>query len=184
MKGFLSFLFVALIAVLIIAGCYNGLVNKQADVTEKRAQIEAQLQRRFDLVPNLVESVKGAMKQEQAVFTAIADARTKYAGAAPNSSEKIKAGSEYESAIGRLLVVMENYPQLTSIDTVKDLMTQLEGTENRVTVSRERYNESTRIYNEAIKKFPTVLIARFLGFSEEPMFQSVEEAKVAPKVQL
>src|SRR3990167_6184705 len=164
-----------------LMGLYNGLVGKRAEVQTQRAQVETQLQRRFDLVPNLVGAVKGAMKQEQAVFSAIADARTKYAGAPAGSKEKVEAANQYESALGRLLVIMENYPQLKSIDTVQDLMTQLEGTENRVSVARQRYNEAVQVYNVSIRTFPTNLLAGMFGFTEEPLFQAVEGAQTAPK---
>src|SRR5947209_19083576 len=120
-----------------IIGSYNHLVQLHIEAQTLQAQIETQLQRRFDLVPNLVGAVKGAMSQEQAVFKAIANARTQYAGAKPGTPDKIAAASNYESAIGRLLVVMENYPELKSINTVQDLMTELEGTENRISVRSE-----------------------------------------------
>jgi len=110
---------------------YNRLVTSSEGVDNQWAQVESQYQRRFDLIPNLVASVQGAMKQEQAVFLAIAEARTRYSGAT-NPSDKAAAASEVESAFARLLVVMENYPQLKSADTVQTLMAQIEGTENRV----------------------------------------------------
>ena len=180
MKGFLIGLGVVVLILFIIggsiAGTYNSLVAQRVDVTKAQADIEAQLQRRFDLVPSLVSSVKGAMHQEQAVFDAIAEARTKYAGAAAGSSDKITAGAQYESAIGRLLVVMENYPELKSIGTVSDLMTQLEGTENRISVARQRYNEVVQTYNTSIKTFPTNIIAGMFGFQEAKMFESVTGA--------
>lgn len=175
-----------LLAALFIGGIlvsnYNGLITSKTNVETSRAQIEAELQRRFDLVPGLVSSVRGAMKQEQAVFDGIAEARTRYAGAPTNSSEKIQAGQQYESALSRLLVVMENYPQLQSIGTVKDLMVQLEGTENRLSVARTRYNEVVQTHNTRVRQFPTNLMAGLFGIKEESLFQSDEGAKSSPKV--
>src|SRR3990167_3703067 len=112
-----GFLLIGLIFFSWITGTYNGLVTQRTEFQTQQGQVETQLQRRFDLVPNLVGAVKGAMKQEQAVFSAIADARTKYAGAPAGSKEKVEAANQYKSALGRLLVIMENYPQLKSIDT-------------------------------------------------------------------
>jgi LemA protein len=165
-----------------VAGQYNGLISLRVETQTQQGQIEAQLQRRFDLVPNLVGAVKGAMAQEQAVFKAIADARTKYAGAAPGSSEKLAAGTQYESAIGRLLVVMENYPQLKSVEVVQDLMVQLEGTENRISVARQRYNEAVQPYNQRLQSFPTNIIGGIFGFKDAAFFKGAEGSDVAPKV--
>lgn len=165
-----------------LIGNYNSLISSKTDVEKERAQIETQLQRRFDLVPSLVSSVRGSMKQEQAVFGAIAEARTRYASTEPNTSERVEAGAQYESALSRLLVVMENYPQLQSIDTVKDLMTQIEGTENRVSVARTRYNEVVLVHNKKVRSFPTNILAGFFRIKEEPMFDAVAESDTAPKV--
>lgn len=160
---------------------YNGLVASREAVSGQWAQVESQYQRRFDLVPNLVESVKGTMKQEQAVFGAIAEARTRYAGA-QTVGDKATAASEYESAISRLLIVMEQYPQLKSIDTVTTLMSQLEGTENRIAVERQRFNQAAESYNVTIKRFPTSVIAGFGGFETVKYTKAQAEAETAPKV--
>lgn len=175
-------LFVGFSIVSALAGSYNNLVGLRESARTELSQVETQLQRRFDLVPNLVATVKGAMKQEQAVFGAIAEARTKYAGAPAGSSEKLQAANQYESALGRLLVVMENYPQLQSIGTVKDLMVSLEGTENRIGVARQRYNENVKGYNQTLQTFPTNIIGGMFGFTQMSRFESVDEAKVAPVV--
>src|SRR5438067_1413818 len=167
-----------------ITGLYNHLIQLRVEAQTQQAQIETQLQRRFDLIPNLVGAVKGAMAQEQAVFKAIADARTQYAGAKSGTPDKIVAASNYESAIGRLLVVMENYPELKSIHTVQDLMTELEGTENRISVARQRYNEAARDYNQVRQSFPTLIIAGMFGFQEQPLFTVVAGVQTAPKVDL
>ncbi|MBM3272045.1 LemA family protein [Candidatus Kaiserbacteria bacterium] len=164
-------------------GKYNGLVTQNEGIDAQWAQVESQYQRRFDLIPNLVASVQGAMKQEQAVFTAIADARTRYAGAATPET-KAAAATQVESALGRLLVVMENYPQLASIGTVQSLMAELAGTENRVSVERMRYNEMVRDYNVSVKVFPGAVVARVFGFGPRTMFEAAAGAEVAPKVEL
>ncbi|MCL5782123.1 MAG: LemA family protein [Patescibacteria group bacterium] len=161
---------------------YNGLVTLNEAATAQWQQVEAQYQRRVDLIPNLVESVKGAMKQEQTVFTALADARTRYSGAA-TVSEKAAAAGQVESALGRLLAVVENYPTLKSSDTVQNLMTQLESTENRVSVQRQRYNDAVRTYEVAIKRFPRSVIASIFGFTDINYFEAAPGAENAPQVQ-
>ena len=165
-------------------GTYNRLIKLQTDVDTQYAQIETQLQRRFDLIPSLVGAVKGTLKQEQKVFGDIAAARTQYAGAPSKSQEKLDAANNFESAIGRLLVIMENYPVLQSNSTVKDLMVQLEGSENRISVARQRYNETARDYNRARRVFPTNFIANLMGLQDAPFFDAVEGAEVAPTVDL
>lgn len=167
----------------IFMGSYNGLVVQNQNVDTAWAQVESQYQRRFDLIPNLVGAVKGTMAQEQAVFGAIANARAHYANAG-TTNDKVQATNQYESAISRLLVVMENYPQLKSIDTVNRLMDELSGTENRVQVSRDRYNESVRIFDTQIKSFPTNVLAGMFGFTARDYFQSDEAASKAPVVDL
>ncbi len=163
-------------------GSYNRLISAEENVNNKWAQVETQYQRRFDLIPNLVESVKGAMEQEQEVFGEIAEARTRYAGA-ETVDEKVKAAGEVESALARLLVIMENYPELKSIEAVQTLMAQLEGTENRISVERKRYNDAVKSYNLLTKRLPTNLIARLFGFEEKPYFESVEGADAPPGVE-
>ncbi|MBI4034036.1 MAG: LemA family protein [Candidatus Brennerbacteria bacterium] len=160
---------------------YNGLITKSENVTNQWAQVETQYQRRFDLIPNLVESVKGIFEQEQTVFSNLAEARTRYAGAV-TISEKAAAATEVESALARLLVVVENYPQLRSSESVQTLMVQLEGTENRVSVERKRYNDAVRTLNVAVKRFPTNVIAGIFGFSEETYFEAAEGAEAVPEV--
>lgn len=172
---------VVLIGVLYIWSSYNNLVTLNEGVSTAWSQVETQYQRRLDLIPNLVESVKGVMKQETSVFTALADARTKYGGAT-NVNDKVKAGNEIETALGRLLVVMEAYPQLKSSETVQTLMSQLEGAENRVSVKRERFNENIRVYNLAVKRFPGSMVAGIFGFADRPYFESVKGAETAPSV--
>jgi LemA protein len=160
---------------------YNKLVTTNTGADAQWAQVETQYQRRFDLIPNLVNAVKGIMKQEQAVFGAIADARTHYAGAT-NADEKAKAASEVESSFARLLVVMENYPQLQSAENVMALQSQIEGTENRISVERGRYNEAVRSYNLMTGRFPSSLVASVTGFKTRAYFEAAAGSDVAPTV--
>jgi len=176
---------VAVVVVLVLGygwTTYNGLVIANENADNQWAQVETQYQRRLDLIPNLVNSVKGTMKQEQAVFGAIADARTKYAGAV-TVNDKAAAASQVESALGRLLVVMENYPQLKSAENVQTLMAQLEGTENRVSVERKRFNDMVRDFNLMTKRFPSSVMAKLFGFSEKAYFESAPGAQNAPSVE-
>jgi len=162
---------------------YNGMVSAAEATDAQWKQVETQYQRRFDLIPNLVESVKGAMQQEKDIFGKLADARTKYGGAT-SPSDKAQAAGEVESALSRLLVVMENYPQLNSMQTVQTLMAQLEGTENRISVERKRYNEMVRDFNVRIKRFPGVIFASIFNFTEKKYFEAAAGSEVAPKVKL
>ncbi|HWY80239.1 MAG TPA: LemA family protein [Candidatus Sulfotelmatobacter sp.] len=185
MKYFTPLLVIASIVILClfwVGGIYNTLVSERIAVQTAESQVEAQLQRRFDLIPNLVASVKGAQIQEQKVFKDIADARTHYAGTTPSSSDRIAAANQYESAISRLLVIVESYPQLTSNQSIKDLMTELEGTENRISVARQRYNETDQQYMQQLQIFPGNLVAGIFHFQSLPLFQSTPGAQVAPSV--
>ena len=164
-----------------LAEQYNSLVTAKEQVSSQWAQVETQYQRRFDLIPNLVESVKGIMVQEKEVFGLIADARTKYSGA-QTLSDKVAATNQVESALSRLLVVMENYPELKSSENVNNLMVQLEGTENRISVERGRFNEVVKTYNLGVKRFPKNIIAGLFGFKAEPYFEAVENAETPPQV--
>jgi LemA protein len=174
--------------VVAVAGLYvwstsNRLVGANAEVTNQWAQVETQYQRRVDLIPNLVESVKGVMSQEQKVFGDLAAARSAYAGAR-TTDQKAEAATQVEGALGRLLAIMENYPQLKSADTVQTLMAQLEGTENRVSVERKRYNDVAKEFNVMVKRIPTRWVAGMLGYSERAYFQADPGSQVAPKVDL
>lgn len=160
---------------------YNGLVILNVNADTQRKQVETQYQRRFDLIPNLVESVKGIMQQEQAVFTAIADARTRYAGATTPDT-KAQAISQVESALGRLLVITENYPQLKSSETVQTLMSQLEGTENRISVERMRFNDAVKDYNLKVMRVPSSIIASMFDFKERAYFEATKGSENAPQV--
>jgi len=162
---------------------YNSLINQTQAIENQWAQVETQYQRRFDLIPNLVSSVEGIMTQEQAVFGQIAEARTRYSGAT-SVDEKAAAATELESALGRLLVVVENYPELKSSENVSQLMDELAGTENRVAVERRRFNDLVQVYNTTIKKFPANMIAGFFGFNERAYFEAAEGAEQAPAVEI
>ncbi|MDO8424275.1 MAG: LemA family protein [bacterium] len=172
----------AVLAIWVFSG-YNSLISLNESADAQWAKVETQYQRRFDLIPNLVASVKGILNQEQAVFGDIALARTRYAGAG-SPDEKAAAASQIESSLGRLLVIMENYPQLQSSANVRDLMTQLEGTENRISVERTRYNDEIRAYNTTIKRFPKNLLAAITGFRERSYFESAAGSETAPSVNL
>lgn len=184
----LGFVAVVLLGAFVVGvwylGTYNGLVNSNESVTTQWAQVETQYQRRFDLIPSLVNSTKGFLKQEQKVFGDIAEARTHYAGAASGTNAKVQATNQMESALARLMVIVENYPQLKSNETIRDLMTELAGTENRVNVARQRYNEEVLSYNVTVKSFPSSLVARFGGFGPRDFFKAQEGSDKAPTVNL
>ena len=166
------------------SGCsYNTFVSQEEAIKTQWAQVENQLQRRNDLIPNLVETTKGFAEQERGVFQAIADSRAKLAGAT-TPDQKMAAANEQGSALARLLVVVENYPILKSDATFARLMDELAGTENRIAVERMRYNESIQAYNTARRQVPGNITAGIFGFKDTyKLFEAPPEAKVAPKVQ-
>jgi len=174
---------VAVILGAMFFGTYNKLVTLSTGIDGQWAQVETQYQRRFDLIPNLVASTKGFLEQEQEVFGAIAEARTRYNGAR-TVEEKVESANQVESALGRLLVIVENYPNLKSNETVAKLMDELSGTENRISVERRRFNELVQGYNLTIKRIPTNILAGIFGFRERPYFEAVGGAETAPKVEL
>lgn len=162
---------------------YNSFVQGSNKVDSQWAQVENVYQRRIDLIPNLVEATKGIFEQEREVFGAIAEARTHYANA-KQSDEKVQATNQMESALARLMVVIENYPQLRSSEVVNNLMFEMSGTENRITVERQRYNEEVRIYNTNIQSFIGRFLATFFGFKEKALFKAMPGSEIAPKVNL
>jgi LemA protein len=174
----------ALMALMVVAasassGCsYNRFVSEEEAVKAQWAQVDNQLQRRNDLIPNLVETTKGFAQQERDVFQAIADSRAKLAGA-QTPEQRIQAANEQSSALARLLVVVENYPQLKSSETFARLMDELAGT---IAVERMRYNESVQRYNTSRRQFPGNITASIFGFDEYPLYEVPESARVAPKV--
>ena len=170
-----------IIIIAIIVSSYNGIVSKAEEVDNKFATIDTQLQRRADLIPNLVNTVKGYAKQEQEVINSVTEARAKLAGAT-TVADKAKADDELTSALNRLMVVVENYPDLKSSQNFIQLSDELAGTENRIATARRDYNEAVKEYNLKIKKFPTNLMAGMFGYEQREYFEASEQSKEAPNV--
>jgi LemA protein len=165
-----------------LTGCsYNKFVTQEEAIKSQWAQVENQLQRRNDLIPNLVETVKGYASHESAVFKDIADARSRLLSA-QSPEQKIEAANQQTSALGRLLAVVENYPNLRADQQFNRLMDELSGTENRLAVERMRYNETVQAYNASRRQFPANVTAKMFGFKEYPYFQVPPDAKQVPKV--
>ena len=164
-------------------GAYNGLIRTSTEVDEAWANVQTQYQRRADLIPNLVEVVKKSASFQQETFTEVTALRSQWqaATATGNRLEQFQIGESMGSALSRLLVTVENYPDL-DLETFKNLQAQLEGTENRVSVARNRYNEKVKVYNVKIKRIPTVIIANMFGFNEEPFFESKPGTEEVPIV--
>lgn len=162
-------------------GSYNNLVSLSEDVETKLSQIDNQLQRRNDLIPNLVETVKGFAAHEEEIIQSVTDARAKLAGAS-TLDETIEGDAELSSALSRLLVVVENYPELKADANFRQLADDLSGTENRIAVARQDYNEAARRYNSAIRRFPTNIIANIFGFERVDYFEAQAGAENVPKV--
>ena len=180
---------IAIIAVLAILGTmvmgpYNRLVSLEQDVNKEESNIDTQLQRRLDLIPNLVETVKGYAKHESDVFKSVADARSKLAGATANgtAADKAEANAEMTSALGRLIAISENYPELKADAQFTGLRDELAGTENRIAVARRDYNDKVTEYNKVVKSFPMNLFAGIVGKHEKEYFKADIAAKDAPKV--
>lgn len=173
---------VLLLGVLFIAP-YNGLVRERAATDQSFADLDAQLQRRNDLIPNLVSAVKGALNQEQTVFGDLAKARQAYSGA-QTMEDKAAASAQIDAGIGRLLVIVESYPQLNSNENIRDLQTQLEGTENRIAQARRDYNSAVTSYNVSISTLPRSILAGAFGFERRPLFESTPGATANPTVDL
>ena len=170
------------VSALALSGCsYNKFVGQEEGIKAQWAQVDNQLQRRNDLIPNLVNTVKGYATHEQGVFQAIADSRAKMAGA-KTPDEKIAAANEQTSALSRLLLVVENYPNLKADQQFARLMDELSGTENRIAVERMRYNEKVQAYNTLRRSFPSNVTGSMFGFKEYPFFQAPAEARQVPKV--
>ena len=169
-------------AVLPLTGCsYNKFVTQEEAIKAQWAQVENQLQRRNDLIPNLVESVKGYAQHEEGVYKDIADARSRLL-AAKSPEETIQAANQQTSALGRLLAVVENYPQLRANEQFNRLMDELSGTENRIATERMRYNERIQEYNTSRRQFPANLTAKVFTFKDYPFFEAPPEARQVPKV--
>ena len=173
-----------------IKGAYNGFVTAQETVSQSWGDVQSTYQRRMDLIPNLVETVKGYASHEKEVLLGVTEARSRVGqikvdpqALSADSLKKFQgAQAELGSALSRLLVVAEKYPDLKANQNFLDLQTQLEGTENRINVARNRFNEAARAYNTKIRSFPDNVIARFFGFEVKPYFEAQAGAEVAPKV--
>jgi LemA protein len=174
---------VGLLLILIASGVskYNTIIGLHEAIQQAWAQVDNQLKRRSDLIPNLVNTVKGYAAHEKEVFENIAAARAKLAGAA-NIPDKIAAARNFEGALARLLAVVENYPNLKADQSFNRLMDELSGTENRIAVERMRYNRAVETYNVTIKKFPGRIYASLFGFSAGTYYQVEEKDKVLPEV--
>jgi len=183
-KGTLAIVVVvAIIAIIGITAVstYNSLARKEVKVDESWAEIDNMLLRRNDLIPNLVNTVKGYATHESELFTHIADARAKLAGSV-TVPDKIGAANELSGFLGRLLAIAENYPQLKANENFMKLQDELAGTENRIAVSRTRYNQAVREFNTAIRVFPSNIMAKILGYEKKTFFEVPEESKAVPQV--
>ncbi|RYF20110.1 MAG: LemA family protein [Flavobacteriales bacterium] len=184
---------VAIVALLaLFSGCgYNSLVKLDEDVKTKWGAVEAQYQRRADLIPNLVSTVKGAAKFEQSTLTAVIEARSKASQITvdpdklteENMQKYQQAQGQITQALGRLMVLTENYPELKATDQFRDLSAQLEGTENRITVARTDYNSSVQVYNTKVRSFPNNLTAGMFGFGQKAAFKADAGSQNSPKVE-
>ena len=182
MQRLLGIVVIVLVLGGVAAGCsYNKFTTQEEALKAQWGQVENQLQRRNDLIPNLVETTKGLAQQEKDVFQSVADARAKMAGAS-TPSETIAAANAESTALSRLLVVVEAYPQLKSDQAFLTLMDQLETTENRISQERQRYNERVNEYNQTRRKFPSNITASIFGFKEYPYFDAPKSAEAVPKV--
>jgi LemA protein len=180
-KGIWIALIIVVVLIFMGVGSYNSFVTQEENVTNKMSQVDNQLKRRSDLIPNLVNTVKGYATQEKDVIASVTDARAKLAGA-QTTADKSKADAELSGALSRLLVVVENYPDLKSNQNFQALMDSLEGTENRLAIARKDYNDAVTVYNQKIKKFPGVLVAGSFGFEKKDYFEVSEKDKATPEV--
>jgi len=175
---------VAAVLVFVASGCgYNTMVAEREQIDQQWAQVENQLQRRNDLIPNLVEVTKGYAAHEKEIFTAVAEARAKLIGA-KTRDEQIQGSNDVSNALSRLLALSERYPDLKANAQFARLSDELAGTENRIATERRRYNEVVQTYNTTIKRFPSMLFAGCFGFQPAEYFKAPESAKDVPKVQL
>lgn len=185
MKAVLIIVGILVLAALVLGGSLigtrNELVTERQSVDGAFAQVDSALQRRADLIPNLVETVKGYAKQEQTVFRDIANARAQLGGAR-TPDEKLEANSQISNALSRLLVIVENYPQLKSNESFNRLMDELAGTENRINVERRKYNETVQKYNTDLQLFPKNIAATLFSFTPAPYFKADAAARTAPSV--
>ncbi|HET7218940.1 MAG TPA: LemA family protein [Vicinamibacterales bacterium] len=173
---------VVLVVAMTLSGCsYNRFTSQEEAIKTAQSEVQNQLQRRNDLIPNLVETVKGYASQERDIFTAIAESRSRMLNA-KTPDEQIEAANAQTAALGRLLVVVENYPQLKSDANFQRLMDELAGTENRIAVARQRYNDAAREYNTLRRSFPSNVTAKMFGFKEYKYYEAPPDAQKLPKV--
>ena len=172
----------AIVVGLMAMGMYNGVVAKDEACNKAWGNVESVLQRRFDLIPNLVNTVKGYAEHEQGILEEITRLRSQW-GEATSTSEKVEAASGLEGALSRLMVVVENYPDLKANQNFVALQDELAGTENRINVERQRFNESVQAYNVTIRQMPTASVARLAGFVPRTPFEAAQGAETAPTVQ-
>lgn len=174
---------IAVIAIIVMSfiGTYNGLVSKKENITKQYSNLDVTLQRRADLIPNLVSTVKGYVAHENEVVDKVTQARQNLVNA-KNIDEKQKANDELTSSLNALMVVVENYPDLKSSENFRTLQDELAGTENRISTARRDYNDAVNKYNSSIKKFPTSIIAGMSGFDEEKYFEADVKAQEVPSV--
>ncbi len=186
MKKIWIILGVVLVVIFIIGGWvfgnYNSIVALDEEVSNSWANVQSAYQRRMDLIPNLVNTVKGYAEHEEGVLTAVTEARAK-AGGAGTVPEQMAAQNELSSALSRLMVVVEAYPDLKANQNFTALQDELAGTENRINVARNRYNETVKVYNKKIRQFPGALFAGMFGFEKRDFFEAPKEAAQAPKVE-
>ncbi|NTW05807.1 MAG: LemA family protein [Peptococcaceae bacterium] len=180
-KSWIIILAVLILLGILVVNNYNGLVALNESVNGKWSQIDVQLQRRADLIPNLVATVKGYASHEQEILNNLADARSRLVGA-QGVAAKAAANEALNTTLSRLLVIVENYPNLKADANFRQLQDELAGTENRIAVARKDYNDSVQIYNAKIKSFPTSIFAGMLGFSEREYFQAQASSKTVPEV--
>ena len=181
-KSIIVIIAVVAVSALWALGTYNGMVGRDEECIKAWGNVESVLQRRFDLIPNLVNTVKGYAAHEKETLETITRYRSQW-GEAKTPDEKVAAASGLESALARLLLVAENYPELKANENFVRLQDELSGTENRINVERQRYNESVQGYNVGIRRMPGALIARFAGFEPRQPFAAAQEAATAPTVQ-
>jgi LemA protein len=197
-RGCLIWIIAGVVLALVVFGIfswgskiYNNMVRQQEKVTSQWGNVETQYQRRADLIPNFVNTVKGAANFEQETLTRVIEARAKATQVtidptkmtAENLQQFQQAQTELSSALSRLMVVVEKYPELKATQNYRDLQIELEGTENRISVERRKFNEEAQTFNAYIKSFPQNILAKMFGFSEKPYFKSMEGAEKAPQVQ-
>lgn len=181
-KTIIVILIVCIILLLAVISSYNGIISKDEEVDNALSAIDTQLQRRADLIPNLVSTVKGYIQHEEEMIQLVTDAREQLASAT-TITEKAEANDELTSALNNLMLIVENYPDLESSENFIQLSDELAGTENRIATARRDYNEAVKEYNSTIKKFPTNLMANIFGYETKEYFEASEESQEVPNVQ-